>query len=225
MDRRRRKPAKRGGKVSGWSTRRAGGSTGFPAFGKTPKRSITFEKKFFDRTNIDAVISPTGTISNGLAGIPQGVDDSERVGRRVTITSLHWNYIVTLPKGALPDDAHDTVRSILILDRQANRGVPSVLDVLESANILSFRNLRNARRFRHLVDDTFTINSGSAVATETTATSLTKSHHKDLFETMYWDGATGLDSEILSINFFVLYISKRGRAGIESFFRFRYIDL
>ena len=50
-------------------------------------------------------------------------------------------------------ETSDVVRFIVYQDKQTNGASASVLNLLETADILSFRNLENKDRFKVLVDD------------------------------------------------------------------------
>lgn len=187
------------------------------------------ELKFFDRDNDDVVISNTGDVSGSLIGIPQGVGDKERIGRKIIIRSIDWRVSFELSTTGTTSGTTDQVRILLILDRQCNGAAPTVLDILETTDYLSFYNLANSMRFTVLVDKTFVLNAtaagGDGVGNFDGAVvgRSFKTHLKCAFPIEY-DLVTGAIAGIRSNNLISMYISKSANAGLESKFRFRYSD-
>ncbi len=76
------------------------------------------EIKFYDLDVDDAVISTGGTIAeDSLITIPEGLGESERIGRKLTVVSLHMNWDILLPFTASQTQTSDAVRIIVYLDK------------------------------------------------------------------------------------------------------------
>lgn len=124
------------------------------------------ELKFFDTVVANTNVTTTGVIvSPSLVLIPQGVTESERVGRKCVVTQLHLRGMVTLRQSSNGAQCADRFRMIIYLDRQTNGAVGggvAVTDILETADIDSFRNLANTQRFQVLSDKTFAMNPAAA---------------------------------------------------------------
>ncbi len=191
------------------------------------------ELKFFDLTVDDAVIANTGTITDSINKIVQGVEEVQRIGRKCTIRSINWRYRLQLPEqdaGATPPQG-DTVRVILYLDKQANGAtVGAVTDILETANWQSFRNLANVGRFVILCDKLHVLNYetlASDGAGLVSAIQVVKdfTFFKKVNVPIEFSSTTGAITEIRSNNLGVLLISSNGLPGFFSQFRLRFSDV
>lgn len=112
------------------------------------------ETKFFD-TAIGILFDTTGTVDvPSLNLIPQGVTQSQRIGRKCNITSIDLNGEVTWQVDMTGTAyANSDVKLCLILDTQSNGAAPAYGDVfdLTLANpIYAFRNMANSERFKVL---------------------------------------------------------------------------
>ncbi len=115
--------------------------------------------KFFDSTIDDAVVSATGTVQGQIFTIPDGNDQSEKDGLKITIKSVSIRWQLSLPSTVTVADATDICRFILLKDSQTNGALPSVTDILANADIQDQKNLDNSKRFTTLLDRTISINS------------------------------------------------------------------
>lgn len=189
------------------------------------------ETKFFDFPFEDSTVDNDGTIEESINKIPQGTGESERIGRKCTIKKVRWKYLVELPEKqqAVPV-SNDTCRVILYLDKQANGAAPTVLDILQTRDILSFRNLANQMRFEILMDKNFDIEYASAYFnTDTNAfavadTLISGTYSKTCNIPIEFNGTQGSLSEIRSNNIGILTISKHGKVGFLSELRIRFSD-
>jgi len=188
------------------------------------------ERKFHDLDVDDAVVATGGTVTH-LNVIAQGVTEATRVGRKCTITHIGWRYTVRLPETVqqASPTAGDTVRLMLILDKQANGAIPSVTDVLESAEYQSFNNLANKGRFRVLMDRTIDINylvmaSDAASKYDQGQVEQSDSFYKKCNITIEYDSTTGAITEVRSNNLLLLAISSQGTASFVSKLRLRFTD-
>ncbi len=193
-------------------------------------RVFSIEKKFHDLDIDDTAIANTGTIVTPSANlIAQGTDETERVGRKVTITNIHWKFEVRLPTQTAGSTASDVARIILYLDKQANGAAATVTGILESANYQSFNNLANKSRFRTLMDRTYNLNAQAGGGDGTTEdygqVILSDELHKKVNITVEFDAGVGVITELRSNNIGVLTISRSGVAAFASKMRLRYTDL
>ncbi len=122
---------------------------------KAPRRRIMKarlpggELKFFDTLKAATTVTETGTIlDDSLVHIPQGVTESERVGRKCTLRSIHIKGTFLNSNVTSVNDTKNGVRIIMYLDKQANGATAAVSDVLEDITEVngynSFRNLSNS---------------------------------------------------------------------------------
>lgn len=189
------------------------------------------EMKFLDSDYNDSVVSAAGTIRNTIVDIAQGTGESQRIGRKCTIRSLHWRVHVALPEfsGTKPGDP-DTCRIMLYIDKQCNGATAAVLDILEDATFLSWRNLANSGRFDILMDKYVVLNVLTA-SSDTSGTTESSSNHRqfDFHKTMSlpieFNSTAGAITEIRSNNIGFLAISAGGLVGFSSKLRIRFSDM
>lgn len=191
------------------------------------------EMKFHDIDVDDAVVDAAGTIQNAgtINIIPQGDTEKTRNGRKCTITVVQWRYEITLPEvdaAATPSEP-DQVRVMLYVDHQCNGATAAVLDILETTNYQSFRNLAQGNRFTILMDKTHTLNYAGMASDEAAKVSQASVHRNYSFYKkckipLEFSGNTGAIGEIRSNNIGVCLISHGGGAGFASKIRLRFSD-
>lgn len=99
-------------------------------------------------SNLGAFVTPL-VVSNLINLIGQGATENNRIGRKVTMTSLmcRWAF----------DGSADTVaqgmRIFVFYDKQPNGAFPNITDVLTSSSHTGLMNLNNADRFIVLHDE------------------------------------------------------------------------
>ncbi len=191
------------------------------------------EIKFHDLDVDDAVVATGGTIAeDSLLTIPEGIGEEQRIGRKITVVSVHMNWNILLPDTATANECTDTVRVIVYVDKQTNGAAPVVLDLLELADWQSFRNISNAQRFTFLLDQMVNVNctAGSGRgATDTLSygnNNRTLRWNKKLELPIIYDdsAATGAITTICCNNIGILTISRAGFAAFGSRIRVRYSD-
>lgn len=132
-----------------------------------PKRKRRYtsnlEKKFLDTAIADATIASTMTFYN-LGVIPQGTTESQRVGRKVTVKSIHIDGLVSLLAATDATNTSCAVRMRLVEDTQTNGAQFAATDMLETDSIFSFHNLAETGRFRTLAVRDFVLKSPGAAA-------------------------------------------------------------
>ncbi len=193
------------------------------------------ELKFLDTSVDDAIVSSSGDIqtSGTVNVIPQGVTESERVGRKCTIKKILWRYTVSLPEydaQATPENS-DIVRIIMYVDKQCNGATATVGDVITSTDYQAFNNLANSGRFRIIHENVVVINY-STLASDNSGVVSGSSHRKHfkMFKNcnipIEYDSSasTGAIGTIRTNNIGVLLISKSGVAGFDSVVRLRFSD-
>lgn len=118
------------------------------------------EYKFLDTTTNQFTVSQAGVVVDPtLVEIPQGVTQSSRVGRKCTIKKISMRGYTTIVPTDSANETADRVRIIVFVDHQANGAAAGVTDILETADVDSFRNLSNVNRFSVLLDRTYSNNS------------------------------------------------------------------
>ncbi len=189
------------------------------------------ELKFFDLDLDEDPFLTAGAITDSINKIAQGVTEVTRVGRKCTIRSINWHFLVWLPEqDAIADPlAGDSVRIILYVDKQTNGATAAVTDLLETADWRSFRNLANVSRFNVLMDKTTSINylalasDGAGVVSQSQV-----NQHGEFYKNctipIEFDAGAGAITEIRSNNLGVLLISSNGTANFSSKLRVRFSD-
>ncbi len=189
------------------------------------------EMKFFDLDLDEDPFTTAGAITDSINKIAQGVTEVTRVGRKCTIRSINWHFLLWLPEQDAVSDplASDSCRIIMYVDKQTNGATAAVLDVLETANWRSFRNLSNVSRFNVLLDKTLSINyltlaSDGAGVVSQGQVNLHGEFYKKCMLPIEFDAGAGAITEIRSNNIGVLLISSNGTANFSSKIRVRFSD-
>lgn len=215
---------KRGGKSNGY-TRNVG------YYGKFS--GANQELKFHDLDIDDVDVDVGGTILEpSINKIAQGVGESQRVGRKCVIKSIQWQYYHHIDLVIAATVAFPAVyRLILYLDKQCNGVAASVLDILETNNFQSHRNLANKNRFNILMDRTVSLNRGAGAGISSGANffwcPVTQNYkfYKKCNIPIEFDGTTGVIAGIKSNNLGVLILADRGEIGqFISKMRVRFTD-
>lgn len=194
------------------------------------------ELKFFDTKKNFVAVAETGTIlSLSLNLIPQGVTESERVGRKCTIKKIDIRGTFFANKVTDSSNTKNGIRIIVYVDQQANGATAAVADILEDITATngytSFYNLANQGRFRVLYDKARTIRA-SAVAQTAAGTFSTYLEQYDwrFAKTcnipVEFSGVTGAIGEIRSNNIGVLAIcgDSDGPPDVQYTARVRFSD-
>jgi len=120
-----------------------------------PKILKSLEVKNFDTTLATTAIVNGGVIINSsLNLIRLGTDDTNRIGRKVNVASIHLRGVITLPASSTATLTllSTTVRLILYVDKQCNGVAATVTEILATADEKAFRNLDQTDRFDILMD-------------------------------------------------------------------------
>ncbi len=190
------------------------------------------ELKFHDVDVNDAVMIAGGTIQNGgtVNIIPQGVTESQRVGRKCTIKQINWRFNIILPEktAAGTPGPPDIVRLIMYLDKQCNGATATITDILEANDFQSFNNLANSSRFKTLMDRRYELNysgcGGVTGTVEQSAVTVSDAFYMKCDIPIEFSSTTGALGEIRSNNIGVLAMSETGVCLLGSKLRLRFSD-
>ncbi len=193
--------------------------------------AVSGERKFHDVDLDDNVISSGGTVTDSINKIAQGVTESQRIGRKCTIKSINWSWNINLPEvdAAATPSAADIARLIVFVDKQCNGATAAVLDILETADFNSFRNLSNSGRFQVLMDRRIDMNYMGLASDNAGVVSQAQIQHYGSFYKncnipIEFDNTTGAITEIRSNNIGILVISISGNPVFKSKIRLRFSD-
>jgi len=169
--------------------------------------SPTGEVKFLD-TATAFLFDTTGEVpaTGQLNLVPQGVEESQRVGRKITIKSINIRWVISAGAGTT---ASDTLRLMLVQDTQANGAAATysgVGGVLESDTVTAFRNLENSNRFIVLKDWFFSLNPTAGIVGAFNSTQKSITFNKKCNIPIEFDSSasTGAIGTIRSNNLFLL---------------------
>lgn len=107
------------------------------------------ELKFFDVALSDPSITAT-LLKLNVVQVPQGSDESERIGREIYVEAIEVKGICTLNNGVLSTQTSNEVAVRLIADYQTNKAAFAADQYLVTDSILSFENPVNSERFETL---------------------------------------------------------------------------
>lgn len=112
------------------------------------------EKKIIDLQLAQSFVNDASTAGTGLRllnGVQQGSDYTERIGRKISMTSVFFRCTVSL--AASPNAASQVVRLMIVYDEQANNAAAAGTDILTpDTSVESLMNLSNRDRFKVLYD-------------------------------------------------------------------------
>lgn len=186
------------------------------------------ELKFLDTTWNDTTVASAGeVILPSVNLIPQGVTESNRIGRKCVIRSIAVRYVVQIKPTTNTNNTDDGVRFILFQDKQCNGAAATVTDILRSADYLSFNNLANKERFKVLADKFTDVHAAAGGGSTSSFGELgfTKSVYIKCYIPIEFSSTTGALTEIRSNNIGVLLISDSADTACEGLVRIRYSDM
>jgi len=105
------------------------------------------EKKWKD-VSTAAAFDTTGTLAL-LNGLERGDDDGARIGRKCILKSLELRGVA---KATVDTGLAQAIRVIVVYDSQTNAAAPGIMDILNTADAVSLRNMNGSTRFKVLVD-------------------------------------------------------------------------
>lgn len=136
---------------------------GYGTIGKQ-RRRIKQEVKFKDLASANYVANTTGSVTLIPDAIAQGAGESARIGREIWLKSVEV-------RGMVASDSTTTIASVRILlvwDRQPNKALAAVTDILNSAHPDSFLNDQNKARFKVIRNWWFVCEGNNATAGQQT---------------------------------------------------------
>ncbi len=125
-------------------------------------RGLLPESKFLNTVIASTAVGTNGTyLSDNLCLVPEGVKESQRIGRKITVTSVHIKGTLLLVSTTDVSETSDHCRIIVGINKQTNGIQAPLIDLVSpaTAGIFSHRNVSNMHKFRILSDKMFTINS------------------------------------------------------------------
>lgn len=204
------------------------GRFGISGTGRIVKDNIRQELKWFD-TNASTASNPNNftDVINLNENITTGTGPSQRVGRKITIKSIHV-------RGSFqgePEAVNDTLlRVMLVLDKQCNGvGVesdpvnhPPRLEVLQQDSILGFMDLSNIDRFQIIQDEFIKISPKNLIVAEN-GTPFQGSTPVEFFNwykkcniPIEYSSTTGAINEIKSNNIFLMIMGEYGSDAAQA---------
>lgn len=125
------------------------------------------ELKYLDK-DLNVSIDATGEIiSSDFLDIPQGTAQKQRIGNKAWISKLMFKGKMTFTPTTTLAGTAPIVTVYVVLDKQANKLLPSVTDVFTSTALsVALHNLDNSQRFRvlHKIEIPFNVAAGSTDA-------------------------------------------------------------
>ena len=188
------------------------------------------ELKFHDIAIDVTPIAVPGAVVASANVIAQGVGESERIGRKMTIVTVLLRWRVTLLASVASNLTDGVFRMIIFVDKQCNGATAAVTDILAAANYQSFNNLANKGRFRTLHDRTHVVNAMAVAATDnTTFVSMEVAKDGEVFLTglnipVEYSASTPSIADIRSNNVGLLLIAGAGVLNFDSQMRVRFSD-
>jgi len=182
--------------------------------------------KNFDTSFTPAVIATTANFSVSLNLVPQGAEDSERVGRRLLIKSINVRGVARLPETDTTGDGADILRYWLIHDKQANGAIPIAGDIMSFVDFNGFNNKDNSLRFRTLATGMVPLNASAGFGNGTTNQWGERLQPFTIYRKVSipieFSGTSGAITTIKSNNLFMFFISQTGLITVEFRCRIRY---
>lgn len=191
----------------------------------------TSEIKNFDVTLATTAITTAGIIVDSTLNLVRlGTDDNNRVGRKISIISIHLRGSLHMPSQTVLSSMNALYRVILYLDTQCNGATAAVADILATADEKSFLNLDNTDRFIILKDwffklgtETNTVLAGPVYASTLMQKVLTFNKKCDF--SIKFDADAGAITDITSNNIGIMAIaSTANNAFLDMTSRIRFSD-
>lgn len=192
------------------------------------------EYKYLDTTQTLTAVAAAGSIlKSTICILPQGTGPSQRLGRKVTLKTIHFKGCIKMANTTLAPATADMLRVIIYQDTQCNGTAATIATtadgLLQSADIFSFRNMENTGRYRFLYDKVRSIASMSG-AYDGTNDQFGENFASLRFNIkcnipLEYSATTGVLTELRSNNVGLAAISQDGVVQIEGNFRIRYSDM
>lgn len=173
------------------------------------------EQKYFDTNLGPLVAAATGAIYPSLVLVPQGVRENERIGRKLTLSSIALRFY-----SGNTTNTNEIFRVIVYQDKQCNGAAAVPTDILSTGSVFSFNNLFNKNRFRVLREKTVRLTCDTTTAQPF--------HNNEMFIKcnipVEYSAGLGAITELRSNNIGILIISLNGNVSCDGIARVRYLD-
>lgn len=178
---------------------------------------VNVEKKFYDVTGSGTVTTTPGVAA--LTGMAQGTDYNQREGLSVKTKSLYLQGNITCNPN-IAGSYGQTVRVVIVIDKDNQGSNPGWGDVFESSSIISAVNHTNGKRFQILMDHNFKVAPGSTDGVINFKRFIRCSQH------LKWSSTTG--TSFREGHMFLLLLSDTANVNnvptINYYSRLRYVD-
>lgn len=161
------------------------------------------ELKSVDTAIAAAAVNTAGGLAlvNGMA---RGDDINQRNGREVVMKSIEFKFTVQSTAATGTDQVH---RVVIVYDRQANATALTWTDVYGAGyDILSPRNLENRKRFKVLMDRTYSLSSAVATSVGGVVMRSDSFYRKLNHPVTFNSGNAGTIADITTGSLYVLYV-------------------
>lgn len=195
------------------------------------------ERKFFDTTISNTYATNTGTIvSPSLNLVSLGNAQNQMIGRKIIIKRISAYIDAQLYPTANATAANvicnDTLRLMLIQDKQANGAAATIAQMFQNNDFLSFQNLENSNRFKILKQWCVDLNSplvydqGNSTFDAGTKTHFEKWSKKTNIRIDFGPqvGGTRAITEVRSNNLLIVGFTEFAAVALNYRFRIRYTD-
>jgi len=172
---------------------RKGARLGYRKSGYKPRSRVgAMTAKYVDTPNTTYACSTTAVVTH-IAIIPQGPDEINRLGRNVLLKSFQMRGELQANTAGVQAMA----RIMLVYDRQPNRALAAITDILQSGSVYGMKNLDNQDRFVILMDKLFSvIGTNTSVGIESAQRAIQKYIKLGSLVANYQVGATGAIGEV-----------------------------
>lgn len=185
------------------------------ALAKSVKALLNVEYKIFHVELPDVEITSAGA-SIKMTGVAEGDDDSDRNGRSLRAKKFNMSWRMVINSGG--DDVQ-FCRIVVVQDMHQEGVLPTWLDVFQSNDVNTFRNIDNTDRFKILMD--------KKVVMHENRPGLFRKANIKLDTKVEYIGTDGGQASQGAGNIYFMHISEQIGANyplIDLHTRFRYID-
>ena len=190
--------------------------------GFQPRAFSRGEWKYLDN-NFNLAVS-TGTSSWLLNGLAPGSSASQRIGQKVSVRSLEIRLYNQVTAGTGVDQLH---RQLVVMDRQANGAPPAIANILSAADVAAPRNLEYRKRFKVLLDKTFTLNATAEPGSQKWRKYYIKFKRPIVVE--FNAGVAGTIADIVTNSLYIFNIGSQAAGAtagtVTGYIRMRYTDM
>lgn len=184
------------------------------------------EFKIIDSGTTNAgVITSAGTL-NLLNGVAQGIDYTNRTGRKITMESLMLRIFGFL-NTAVNNDSGDVLRIMVIHDSQTNKTAPTLANILTTSDFAAPNNLNNRLRFTTLSNTFIPIKPyrmNAAALSAGAPSNIIEEIYLDLNLDTTFSGAGATISDITTGSIYVLFITLNSAVSVLYNSRIKFSD-